>query len=183
MTWWQRYKWPLVGALAIYFLYPRKRGTLVSTKMPIPKVQAWEKDLILGVFEKHGFPRREADTVIGLESGWNPSALNPGSGAAGLIQFTPGTLQRMGYHGRPFQQLSAVEQMPYIDQYLSRVKRWKVPGDTYMAIIAPAFIGVPDDTVVYPVGGPAWRQNPTMREGELGPITARSIRNRIRGRA
>lgn len=149
--------------------------------MPTPpkKVDLWEKDLILDVFVEHGFPREEADKAIRRESGWNPAALNKASGAAGLIQFMPSTLRGMKYTGRPFHTLSAAEQMPYIHAYLSRVPRWKLPGDTYLALAAPAFIGKPDDTVIYPVGSAAWRMNPSLRSADDGPITAASVRKLV----
>jgi soluble lytic murein transglycosylase-like protein len=37
--------------------------------------------------------------LINFESGWNPAARNPYSGARGLIQFMPSTAMGMGYKG------------------------------------------------------------------------------------
>lgn len=37
--------------------------------------------------------------LINFESGWNPQAKNPKSGARGLIQFMPSTAAGMGYKG------------------------------------------------------------------------------------
>jgi len=145
---------------------------------------AEEKDAVLSAFERAGYPRAEAERVVGMESGWNPAAVNRQSNAAGLIQFMPSTLRSMGYTGPPFATLSPLEQVPWIERYLKGIgKRWSVPGDTYLAIFSPKFMGAPDDTVMYPVGSAAWRMNPALRSGDDGPITAASVRRLVLPRA
>jgi resuscitation-promoting factor RpfC len=49
------------------------------------------------------------DCVIQAESGGNPSAVNPVSGAGGLYQFLPSTWQALGFSGLP-QDASVAEQ-------------------------------------------------------------------------
>lgn len=49
-------------------------------------------DQVEQVFARHGFTGAEweaAKWIIGKESGWNPTATNPSSGAYGLFQFNP----------------------------------------------------------------------------------------------
>ena len=51
------------------------------------------------VFKRHGWTGQQwedAKWIIGKESGWNPTAVNPSSGAFGLFQLNPssGTLQQ-----------------------------------------------------------------------------------------
>lgn len=49
-------------------------------------------DQVETVFARHGFTGAEweaAKWIIGKESGWNPTATNPSSGAYGLFQFNP----------------------------------------------------------------------------------------------
>lgn len=142
---------------------------------------AAEKEIVLAEGERRGWPRQELDACIAIESGWNPHAYNRQSNAGGLIGFMPQVLKRLGWTGTPeaFRAQSIAEQAPwvgkYFDQDLMRARPWKVPGDTYMALAAPAYTGAPDATIVYPRGSKAWEWN----QGWVGPdgeITAGSIR-------
>lgn len=145
-----------------------------------------ERDRVLDAVAQFGWPRVELNRVITRESGWVPSALNPASNAVGLVQFLPSTLKTLGFRADTnpetrallFRRLSAAEQTPWIVKMFRGLPRWKLPGDTYLALAAPAFVGAPDATVIYDVGTAAWRLNPSLREPEGGPITARSIRAR-----
>jgi soluble lytic murein transglycosylase-like protein len=47
--------------------------------------------------------------VISAESGGNPNAVNPSSGAGGLYQFLPSTWHALGHSGNP-QDASVAEQ-------------------------------------------------------------------------
>lgn len=57
------------------------------------------QDQVREVFKRHGWSGKQwedAAWIIGKESSWNPTAVNPSSGAFGLFQFNPssGTLQQ-----------------------------------------------------------------------------------------
>ena len=57
------------------------------------------QNVVREVFARHGWTGQQwedAAWIIGKESGWNPTAVNPSSGAYGLFQFNPssGTLQQ-----------------------------------------------------------------------------------------
>jgi transglycosylase-like protein with SLT domain len=136
-----------------------------------------EKDSVLDAAEWHGWPRAELDAVISLESGWNPRARNPLSDASGLIQFMPATLKAVGWYkgAAAFRELSIPEQAPWIAKYLSGLPKWRVPGDTYLAVFAPAHVGAPDTRILFKRGSKAWQQNPGLR-GADGEITAGSVR-------
>lgn len=137
-----------------------------------------EKEPVLAEGERRGWPRGELDAVISLESGWNPRARNPVSDASGLIQFMPATLKILGWHqgAAAFRELSIAEQAPWVGKYLSGLPRWRVPGDTYLAVFAPAYVGSPDSRILFPRGSKAWQQNPGLR-GADGEITAFSVRS------
>lgn len=137
-----------------------------------------ERAIVLAAGAASGWPARELDAAIAIESGWNPAALNPKSKAAGLIQFMPFVLAAMGWSGSPedFAKLSAEQQAPFVGKHFAGIgKKWRIAGDTYLAIAAPAFVGAPSSTVVYAKGSKAWDQNPLWR-GPDGEITAGSIR-------
>jgi len=124
-----------------------------------------------------GFPAREIDAVIRLESGWHWDAVNPKTKAEGLIQIMPFNSRRWGIRPGTVKSSRPKVQLQYIARYFRDVnKEWKQPGDTYLAVAAPAAMGQPDAHVVYPVGSDAWELNKPWREGKDGPITAGSIR-------
>lgn len=140
---------------------------------------------VIGTIALLGWPKAEIEKVIRIESGWKTSALNPVSYAAGLIQLMPFWLT--AYKFRPdlptgkaraiaFSELSADEQLPWIVKFFQLInKTWSIPGDTYVAVAAPAFVGAPDEQIIYQVGSPAWRQNPAWHDGS-NPVTTGSIR-------
>lgn len=158
------------------------------SKPPGPATKA-ERDRVIAAVASLGWPPAEVNAVISVESGWNPAARNPDGDASGLIQFMPATLKILGFapelsDGRAkaaaMRQLGADEQLPWILKFFRNCgKTWKVPGDTYLVVAAPGYVGAPDSTIVYPVGSAAWKSNPALRSDDGGPITAGSIRRVI----
>jgi transglycosylase-like protein with SLT domain len=146
----------------------------------MPLASQTERLLVLAEGAKYGFPEAELDAVIALESGWNPAAMNPKSKAVGLIQFMPKTLSLgLGYSGGPdeFRKLSAAEQAPYVGRFLAPHRnQWRYPGDTYLAVFAPKYLGASDSTILFKRGTKAWEWNPALR-GKDGEITAKSVRD------
>jgi len=55
--------------------------------------------------------------VIQAESGGNPSAVNPSSGAGGLYQFLPSTWQSLGYSGLPQDASVATQNAAFAKEY------------------------------------------------------------------
>jgi resuscitation-promoting factor RpfC len=55
--------------------------------------------------------------VIRRESGGNPSAVNPSSGAGGLYQFLPSTWASLGYSGLPQDAPASVQQQAFDKLY------------------------------------------------------------------
>jgi hypothetical protein len=95
--------------------------------------------------------------VIELESGFNPSALNPGGHALGLLQwwdsYFPSTARAAGMPNVRWSDLakmSAVEQLPFVIAYFEQAtsKPLLTPTDYRMAVFMPAFVGAPDTTVL-----------------------------------
>ena len=134
--------------------------------------------MVLAEFQKRGWPVDEADAMIAIESGWDPSAHNE-QRFGGLIGFNPSFAKKHAGSPEALWRMSIAEQAPlvgkYLDEAVPRGKKWKYPGDTYMTGAAPAYIGAPDYQVVYKRGSKAWKQNPGWR-GADGEITAGSIR-------
>lgn len=116
--------------------------------------------------------------VIRPESGGDPAAVNPQSGASGLIQFLPKVAESLGSSIEEIRKMTAEQQLPLVMKYLSErgITKDSPPGDYYMAVAAPAFIGKPDSSVVYKKGSKEWEQNPAWRPADGGDITVASIK-------
>lgn len=88
--------------------------------------------------------------VINNECGFNPKAVNPISGASGLIQFMPNTAIALGTTVEAIRKMSAIEQLVFVEKYL---KPWrgkiKNVSDAYFVVFYPAAIGKPS-TFVFP---------------------------------
>lgn len=61
--------------------------------------------------------------VMQSESGLNPQAVNKSSGATGLIQFMPGTAKELGTTTSALKNMSAVQQLDYVEKYLQKMKK------------------------------------------------------------
>jgi len=61
--------------------------------------------------------------LIYSESGGNPQAVNKKSGATGLIQFMPSTAKGLGITTAQLHNMTAEQQLPYVEKYLARAKR------------------------------------------------------------
>lgn len=73
-----------------------------------------------------------------------------GSGATGLIQFMPPTAIGLGTTVEKLADMSAVEQLAYVQMYFQPYKgRLKTLADVYMAILWPAAIGKPETYVLW----------------------------------
>ena len=83
--------------------------------------------------------------VMWFESRLNPQAVNPISGATGLIQFMPSTARSLGTTIGVLRHMNNVQQLDYVFAYLrpykGRMKRWI---DVYLAVFYPKAMGKPD---------------------------------------
>lgn len=82
--------------------------------------------------------------VMWFESRLNPQAVNPISGATGLIQFMPSTARSLGTTTDVLKRMNNIQQLDYVLAYLrpyrGRMKSWV---DVYLAVFYPKAIGKP----------------------------------------
>lgn len=87
--------------------------------------------------------------VMYFESKLNPAAINPVSGATGLIQFMPSTAQALGTTTDALKRMKAHQQMVYVYEYLKPYTgKMRSLVDVYFAVFFPKAIGAGRDTVL-----------------------------------
>lgn len=83
--------------------------------------------------------------VMWFESRLNHKAVNPISGATGLIQFMPSTARSLGTTTDVLKRMSNVQQLDYVLAYLRPYKgRMKTWVDVYLAVFYPRAMGNPN---------------------------------------
>ena len=83
--------------------------------------------------------------VMWFDSRLNPQAVNPISGATGLIQFMPSTARGLGTTTAVLKRLNNVQQLVYVLAYLRPYKgRMKTWVDVYLAVFYPRAMGNPN---------------------------------------
>ncbi len=124
--------------------------------------------------------------VMHFETGgtFSPSIRNgAGSGATGLIQFLPSTARGLGTTTAELAQMSAVDQLDYVEAYLRPyANRMTNVEDAYMAVFQPAAIGQPSDHVLFSRGSLAYSQNAGLDINGDGHITKGEAASIVRQR-
>jgi hypothetical protein len=129
---------------------------------------------------------REVSTRLDIDPNWlmaimyfesaksfSPSIQNS-IGATGLIQFMPSTARGLGTSTTALKNMSAVDQLDYVEKYL-RVYKGKIKSyvDTYFAVFFPLAIGKPDEWVLQGGGLTAqqvYDSNPAFRKVKDGKL-------------
>jgi hypothetical protein len=111
---------------------------------------------------------------IAFESGetFSPSIVNKVSGATGLIQFMPNTARALGTTTDALAEMSAVQQLDYVEKYFRPFKgKLFALSDVYAAILWPASVGQPDSTVLFVEGSKEYAENRGLDTNHDGQIT------------
>ena len=83
--------------------------------------------------------------VMWFESRLNHKAVNPISGATGLIQFMPSTARSLGTTTDVLKRMNNVQQLDYVLAYLRPYKgRMRTWVDVYLAVFYPRAMGNPN---------------------------------------
>lgn len=110
-----------------------------------------------------------------------PNIRNPGSGAVGLIQFLPSTARRLGTSADKLAKLTAEGQLGYVERYLSPFAgRVRDLDDLYMAILWPAAVGAPADSLLWRSGSFPYAANRGLDLDRNGRITKREAARKPR---
>lgn len=143
------------------------------------------RDAIVAAGVAKGYPAAEVSKAISRESGWHAQALNCQGAdkhpvAGGLNGMLDSVARANGFEGNvdQFAALTAEEQLPYVLSFIKKMpsSTLHLPGDFGLALFTPAYVGKPNDYVIYEPGSDGWNQNPGLRTAGGGPITAGSVR-------
>lgn len=114
------------------------------------------------------------------ESGLNPQAYNGNGGATGLIQFMPSTARSLGTSTEELLNMSAVEQLDYVEKYFSNFTGGSgqklTGGDLYTLCFLPAFL---DREVLCSSGDKYYSANSGLDANNDGQITKSELGNRV----
>lgn len=121
--------------------------------------------------------------VISFETDgtFSPSIKNmAGSGATGLIQFTPKTAKGLGTSVEELAKMSAEEQLDFVAQHIEPYKeRLNTLDDVYMAVLYPEAIGKDKDHLLFQQGTDKYEQNEGLDRNRDGIITVGEATQRI----
>jgi len=117
---------------------------------------------------------------MAIETGhtYSPSIRNPFTNATGLIQFMPSTARALGTTVDELARMSATKQLEYVKRFfrphVGRI-RPDVPGDYYLAVFYPAYIGRDPSTVIFSAGDTGYAQNAGLDRNADGVITVGDV--------
>lgn len=119
--------------------------------------------------------------IMKQESGLNPKAVNKSSHATGLIQFMPKTAKGLGTSVQALYNMSATEQMPWVEKYFraNHIKPGMGLGDLYMAVFYPAAVGKSNNHVIGKSGGAVYNQNRGLDRNKDGVITVSDVKQSV----
>ena len=135
-----------------------------------PEVAGDEKFMsgIADLSEKYNIPQNDILAMMDFETGgtFDPAQKNigpdgtpeTGSGATGLIQFTPKTAEGLGTSTDDLSKMSRSEQLEYVDKHFETNLRGRLGdeggdiSDLYMSVLFPVAVGKPDDFVLFGKG-------------------------------
>lgn len=108
---------------------------------------------------------------------FDPAIRNPYTGAVGLIQFMPTTAIGLDTDRTALAEMSAVEQLHFVEKYFRRVKgiRPLYLGDYYMAVFMPAYVGTPAGQLLFVEGSKGFEQNRGLDRDRDGQITVGDV--------
>lgn len=121
--------------------------------------------------------------IMNLESrGFKLNAVNPKSGATGLIQFMPNTAKELGTTTQQIARMTALEQLDYVEKYLQQQKtragfsstHHLNSGELYALIFRPKYA---KNNVVAREGELAYKNNKILDTNKDGMITKQDLSN------
>lgn len=144
------------------------------------------RDRVYQIVAHFDWPEARASelmAVMAFETGrtFAPGVRNAQSSATGLIQFMAATARSLGTSVTALRRLTAEGQLFYVERYLQPMAaRIDDLEDLYMAVLWPAAIGKPGDSLLWRGGTPAYAVNRGLDVDKNGRITKREAARKVR---
>jgi len=149
----------------------------------IEKTSAAFRQKVILIAREFGTDPNFLMAIMSFESGLDPKARNPYSGATGLIQFMPKTAARLGTTIEALARMTAEEQLAYVQKYFAPYKgRLHTLEDAYMAVLWPPAIGRGKNYVLFASPSIAYEQNKALDLNKDGKITVAEATSFVRKR-
>lgn len=150
------------------------------------KVSPAFKAKVIAISKDLGLDPSHLMACMAFETGesFSPSIKNAaGSGATGLIQFMPSTATGLGTTTAALAAMTAEAQLDYVKKYFQPHKgKLKTLEDVYMAILYPAAIGKPADSILFKQGTKTYTQNKGFDANHDGVITPKEVSALVRAK-
>lgn len=118
--------------------------------------------------------------TVNQESEFNPDAINPHSGAFGLIQWTAPALKECGISKWELKIAGLNKRLHYTRIYFIKTRNHRGPPksalDTYFMVFYPKAMGQPEDFVLFAHPSKRYTQNPAYQDKRLKKVTRASVR-------
>jgi hypothetical protein len=118
--------------------------------------------------------------VMYKESKLNPKAKNPNGTAIGLIQFLESTAKWLGTSTAALYQMTATQQLQYVEKYLLHYFNKKGPFrdyyDLYFSVLDSSLIGKPDDYLWAAQGSKTYEWNKGLDLDKNGRVSVGEIK-------
>lgn len=115
--------------------------------------------------------------IMFSESSLKPDAVNPKTGATGLIQFMPATAKGLGTTTTALKGMDSIQQLNYVEKYFQPYKgKYNTLEDLYLTAFYPLALSKPDTFIIGSEKGMAYAalvadQNPGVYKNSQGYIT------------
>lgn len=149
------------------------------------KVGADFKNKVIGICSGLGCDPSYVMAAMAFETGdsFSPTDQNPRSEATGLIQFLPSTAAGLGTSIQALLQMTALEQLDYVQKYLNPFKgRMRSLSDVYMSILFPIAVGKADSYVLFASPSTAYQQNAGLDVNHDGQVTKGEAASKVQAR-
>lgn len=141
------------------------------------------KQKVIDIAANIGMDPNHLMAIMSFESGLRTDAVNPQSGATGLIQFMPETARGLGTTVEQLAQMSPEQQLDYVAKYFEPYKgRLNTIEDAYMAVLYPAAIGKGSEHTLFSQGTIEYQQNSGLDLNRDGRVTVGEATKLVRDR-
>ena len=111
---------------------------------------------------------------------FSPSKKCAVSSATGLIQFMKSTAIALGTTTDALAAMTPEAQLDYVYKYLSAHSgKYATLSDLYMAVLYPAAIGKPENSIIFPSGSANYNSNHGLDQGNKGYVTKADAAARV----